>query len=298
MLLVAAAVALLDRRDFGAGLLPSRPGRATASRALGSPLGLAWRLQRGSLIGWAVGLLLLGAAYGSLGNSIEQYIADNPEVADFLPGGAADIVDSYLALTISISRPDRAAYGVTSALRARGEETSGRAEPVLATATSRWAWLASHLSVALVGSALVLLAAGFGEGLAYGLTVSDAGQIPRLMAVALVYLPAVWLIVGLAVLGFGWLPRAAAAVAWVGGRLLRGRRALRRLLRPARLAAERLPVRTHARGAVRERHGDAAARHRGDRRGAPRRRLRRLPPPRRRLLTVLRVATPTRHPAT
>jgi ABC-2 type transport system permease protein len=100
-------------------------------------------------------------------------------------------------------------------MRARGEESSGRAEPVLATATSRVAWLGGHLSVALAGSALVLLTIGFGEGLAYALTVDDPGQIPRLMAVSLVYVPAVWLVVAVAVLGFGWLPRAAAVVAWV-----------------------------------------------------------------------------------
>jgi ABC-2 type transport system permease protein len=215
VLLTAAAVALLDRRDFGAGVVAQRPGRATASRALGSPVGLAWRLQRASLIGWASGLFLLGAAYGSVGQSIEEYIADNPEVADYLPGGAADVLDSYLALTVMISALIAAAYGVTSALRVRAEETSGRAEPVLATATSRWAWLGSHLSVALVGTALVLVAAGVGEGLAYGLSVSDLGQVGRVAGVALVYLPAAWLVVGLAVLGIGWLPRAAAAVAWV-----------------------------------------------------------------------------------
>jgi ABC-2 type transport system permease protein len=39
IVLTAVAVALLDRRDFGAGLLPSRPGRATASRA--------WALRSG-----------------------------------------------------------------------------------------------------------------------------------------------------------------------------------------------------------------------------------------------------------
>ena len=100
-------------------------------------------------------------------------------------------------------------------MRARTEETSGRAEPVLATATSRAAWLASHLSVAVVGSALVLAAAGTGEGLAYALTVGDAGQIPRLLGVALGYLPAVLLVVAVAVLGIGWLPRGAAIVAWV-----------------------------------------------------------------------------------
>ena len=70
--------------------------------------------------------------------------------------------------------------------------------------------------VAAGGSAVVLVAAGFGEGLAYALTVSDAGQTPRLIGVALGYLPAVLLVVAVAVLGIGWAPRAAAAVAWAG----------------------------------------------------------------------------------
>jgi ABC-2 type transport system permease protein len=60
----------------------------------------------------------------------------------------------------------------------------------------------------------VLLAAGLGEGLAHGATISDLSQIPRLLGVALVYVPATWAIVAVAVLGFGWLPRAAAAVGW------------------------------------------------------------------------------------
>jgi ABC-2 type transport system permease protein len=212
-LLVAAAVALLDRRDFAAGLRPPRPGRATASPALGSPFGLAWRLQRGSVVGWAVGLFGLGAAYGSFADSFDDFVADYPELAEYL-GGAANVVNSGLALTMLMCALLAAAFGVVSAMRARAEETSGRAEPVLATATSRWAWLGSHLTVALVGSALVLVAAGLGHGLAYGMSISDAGQIPRLIGVALVYLPAVWLVVALAVAGFGWLPRIAAVVAW------------------------------------------------------------------------------------
>ncbi len=214
-LLAVAAVTLQHRRDFGAGLVPPRPGRASASPALRNAYGLVWRLQRSALAGWVAGLALLGVAYGSIGNSMEQYIQDNPEIAEFLPGGAADVVDAYLALTVGVSALIAAAYGVTSAIRMRTEETAGRAEPVLATATSRLTWLAAHLSVALAGSALALLAAGLGEGLAYGLTVSDAGQVPRLTGVASAYLPAVWLIVAVAVVAIGWLPRVSGPVAWV-----------------------------------------------------------------------------------
>jgi ABC-2 type transport system permease protein len=213
-LLVVAAVALLRRRDFGAGLVPPRPGRAEAAPSLRNAYALAWRLQRASLAGWAAGLALLGVAYGSIGNSIEQYIRDNPEVAEFLPGGAADIVDAYLALTVGVSTLIVAAYAVAGTLRIRTEETAGRAEPILATATSRLTWLAAHLSVILAGSAVVLLAFGLGEGIAYGLTVSDASQVPRMAGVALAYLPAVWLIVAVVVLALGWAPRPSAVLGW------------------------------------------------------------------------------------
>ncbi|GAA1737333.1 ABC transporter permease [Luedemannella helvata] len=213
--LVTLAMTLMERRDFGAGFIRTRPGPAAAARSLGSPLGLAWRLQRGSLIGWTIGLFVLGAAYGTFANSIEQFIVDNPEVGDFFPGGVETIVDSYLAFSVLFAALLATAYGVTSTLRARGEETAGRAEPLLATPTSRWSWLASHVGIAMVGTVVSLAAAGLGEGLTYAASIDDPGQIPRVMGIALIYVPAVWATVAVAVAGFGWLPRAAAAVAWV-----------------------------------------------------------------------------------
>ncbi len=55
-LAVAAAVTaylLFGVRDFGTGLWAARPGPDRADAVLSSPLGFAWRLQRGSVIGWA-----------------------------------------------------------------------------------------------------------------------------------------------------------------------------------------------------------------------------------------------------
>ena len=57
----AAAFVLRGRRDVGAGLIADRPGPATAAASLTGPFGLAWRLQRGSLLGWTVGLGLPGS---------------------------------------------------------------------------------------------------------------------------------------------------------------------------------------------------------------------------------------------
>ncbi|TQM32520.1 ABC transporter permease [Nocardia bhagyanarayanae] len=212
--LTAVAFLLLDRRDFGAGLFGYATGRPNASWALRSPLGLAWRLQRGSLAGWTVGVFALGAAYGSFADSIEDFLTDNPEIAAYLPGGATRAVDSYLSLTVSIIALLSAAFGITSVLRARGEETAGRAEPILAAPVSRAHWLTSHLAVAVVGGGFVLACGGFGVGLSYGLTIADAVQPLRMTGVALVYLPAVWSIVAIATVCCGWFPKAAVPLAW------------------------------------------------------------------------------------
>ncbi|MBF6176623.1 ABC transporter permease [Nocardia blacklockiae] len=212
--LATVAFAVLERRDFGAGLLAYGTGRSTASWALGTPLGLAWRLQRGSLFGWGIGTFVLGAAYGSFADSIDDYLADNPEIAQYLPGGAADAVDAYLALTITISALLASACGIASVLRARGEETAGRAESVLAAPVGRTAWLGSHVAVALVGSAAVLVAGGFGEALSHSLTTGDAAELLRVTGAALGYAPAVWVVVAVAVVAFGWLPTAAVPLSW------------------------------------------------------------------------------------
>jgi ABC-2 type transport system permease protein len=98
-------------------------------------------------------------------------------------------------------------------LRAHTEESAGRVEPLLATPTPRVAWLASHLGVALTGSALIMVAGGLGLGAVYGIVIGDAGQVPRLVGAALVHVPAVWVLVGLGCALYGLVPRFAVA-AW------------------------------------------------------------------------------------
>lgn len=193
--LVALAFALVGRRDLGAGLVQPRPGRAQAPAALGSPLGLAWRLQRGSVAAWATGIFLMSAAYGSMGDAVEELLKENPEAADWFEGaGAGQLVDAYFAAMTVMTALIVAGFAVASVLRLRGEESAGRIEPVLATPTSRWGLIGSHLSVALAGSAALLALAGLGLGGALALTVSDPSQLPRLAGASMAYLPAVWLV--------------------------------------------------------------------------------------------------------
>jgi len=214
--LVAGARALAARRDLGAGLVAPRPGPPVASSRLAGPVGLAFRLQRGSLIGWSLGLFFGGLSYGSLGQAIEDLVRDNPTLNDLLTaGGGANLTDSFFGTALAILALIGSGFAIQSAQRLRGEETAQLVEPVLAAAVSRRAWAAGHLTVALAGSLVVLGAAGLGAGLAFAVVSGDVAQVPRLLGAALVHTPAVWVLVGLTVALFGLAPRAVLA-AWVG----------------------------------------------------------------------------------
>jgi ABC-2 type transport system permease protein len=216
VVLVSAAVALSSRRDVGAGLLPPRPGPAEASPALDSPLALAWRLQRGMLLGWAVGFAVLGAVLGAATQGIGDLVTDSPELGDIFArmGGQEALIDAYLAASMVILGLIAAGYAIQAALRLRVEESSLRAEPVLATAVSRLQWATSHLVFAILGPAFALAVAGLATGLAHGLSAGDVGrELPRVFGGAMVQLPAVWVLGGIAVAAFGLMPRLAA-VSW------------------------------------------------------------------------------------
>lgn len=210
--LVRLAVELATRRDFGAGMVRPQPGPARAAPSLRSPLGLAVRLHRGAVLWWALGSLALGLVYGSLTQSIDELIGDNPSMEDVLAAaGHASLTDSYLATSLLITALLAAGPALQIVARLRSEEVDQRVEPLLATPTSRLAWAGSHLGVALGAGALTLLAGSGGLGAAYAVTGGGAHQLPRLVGAGLAYLPAVWLLTALAVAVFALRPRWTAA---------------------------------------------------------------------------------------
>ena len=215
---IAVAFALAGRRDLGAGLLPSRPGPPRAGRGLLDPLGLAWRLQRGVLAGWAAGLVLVGLAYGAVAPEVEDLVGESEGTRDIfeqLGGGARDLTDAYLTATLGITAVAVAAYTIQATLRLRGEESGGTLEPVLAGAVSRLRWLASHVAVAAAGTLVLLALAGAAVGLAYGLASGDtSGELPRFTGAALSQAPGALVLGGLAVAAFGLLPGRATVVSW------------------------------------------------------------------------------------
>lgn len=210
------ALLLLPRRDAGAGLLPDRLGPAGAGPVLSGPFGLAWRLHRGPLVGWTVGMAIAGGAFGAVALGIGDLLADNPQMRAVFErmGGSAVLIDAFLAQIAGMLGMVVALYGVQATVRMRAEESATRLEPVLATSVHRVRWAASHLLFGLAGSALALAAAGAATGLTHGLRVDDvSGTVATTVSATVAHVPAVWVVVGVAAVLYGWFPRHTGA-AW------------------------------------------------------------------------------------
>ncbi|MYU07505.1 ABC transporter permease [Streptomyces sp. SID8366] len=210
----ALASRLAGRRDLGMGFLPTRPGPAAGR--LGTAGALAWRLQRGAVLGWGLGFFVAGVVYGAVATGAADLVRDSDQAREIFQrmGGQPGLTNALPAALTGMLGLVAALYIVQSVLRLNGEESSGRAEPVLAGAVGRLRWAAGHLVIAFGGAALLMLLTGLGFAAGYG---KDTGP---LLAACLVQLPAIWVVGGIAVLLHGVLPRGAAAAWGVAGAVL------------------------------------------------------------------------------
>ncbi|RKN22588.1 anibiotic ABC transporter [Micromonospora musae] len=214
---VALAYALAQRRDLGAGLLAARRGPGRAATWLLSPAGLAWRLQRGTLLGWAIGVGVLGISMGVAADEFNAMIAENPAAAEAIAamGGGAELVDGYLAAMLGLYALAIGAYVVQALLRVRADEADGVLEAVLATAVSRGRWLGTQVAAALLGATVLLLLGGITTGIGYGLVDGDpVGKALALCGAAALRLPALLVVAGVVTALFGLLPRWSVALSW------------------------------------------------------------------------------------
>lgn len=214
VVLVACALSLFGRRDVGAGLWPSRPGPARAGARLQGSLGLAWRLQRGSIIGWTVGILLLGVSYGSIGDDVESLMGDSDFSKDLLQAGGVDLTAAFYAFAIVMIAIIASGFTISSALRPLGEEEDGRVETVLATGLPRTVWLLGHVTMTVLGSVAVLEAGGLGLGLGFAMVTGDGSAIGRYLVATLPYIAPMLLLGALARMLHGLLPQRGF-LAWI-----------------------------------------------------------------------------------
>ncbi|MGV8845987.1 ABC transporter permease [Tessaracoccus sp.] len=212
--LLVLAFALESSRDHGSGIRASSPGRPRAAPSLSSSWGLAWRLHRATVLAWGVAMVITALAIGPLGNQMMRLIEDNKVFSGIIirmGGGAQNIVDAFLIAMLGLLSMLIALMGTNVLARLHSEETAGRAEVMLATATPRASFAGSHLLVAMGASSLLTLLTG-------GLLFTAASETANWsswgdgVAAAAALIPGTILVIGLMMLAIGWAPRALPAV--------------------------------------------------------------------------------------
>jgi ABC-2 type transport system permease protein len=222
--LMALASALEGSRQYDDGVVPSS-GEHPNAHSIKSVFGLHLSLQRGQTIGWAVGLLLFGLAFGSMTKSLLDAAGGNELLQHVLAQQGTDGV--YTTLTQFLAAATTA-YVVSAVLRVYTDEESGLGEAVLAGAVSRWRWLLTAVAAAAAGSAVLMFFAGGGMGLGAGITIGDPQNIWRLTVAGLAFVPAMAAMAGVAALAvalrhpwIGWLAVTFVIISLYLGALLR-----------------------------------------------------------------------------
>lgn len=202
------ALRLQQTRDIGAGLIRQKPGKKEASRFLQTPIGLSLRLQRTPLIAWLIGMFLIGASYGSVLGDLEGFFAENEMMVELI--GAVEgvsMTEQFLSMLMVVMAVMGTIPALMSLLRIRGEEKKERTEHIIARPISRMKLLMTYLAIAIITSTVMLLTAVVGLA-ATGLALLDVEVFfSTLLQAMLAYLPAVWIMLGLATVLFGFAPK-------------------------------------------------------------------------------------------
>lgn len=221
-ILAVAALAfwLAGRRDFGAGLVAARSGRARATNWLNSPFALLARLQRTAIIAWSAGTFLLALSFGSISSSLDDFLESNPDLLEVF-GDSSDLATGYLSYVALYLVIAASAWAIISVSRLKAEELAGRGEPLLATAVSRVRLLSSTWILSVVSCLFILLVGGFGLGAGAAVDLGDASWVATGLQATLAHALIPVLFASVTALTYGWSTRVTFAVwAWFGAGVL------------------------------------------------------------------------------
>ena len=210
---VVGGYILQARRDLDASWMAARPGRAHATRWLSSTWGLGVRVQRATVIGWLLAVVVAAVVDGAYTQTVIDAGASLPDTMKQVLGDQG-MVAGYVSYISNFSVYLTIAFVVSSMQIMQRDEAHGRAEIVLSTPVRRTSWMGSHVAVAAAGLIVIMLLAGLAAGLAAAIVTGDWSTFGDLFLAHANLIPAVTLVLGVAAFLFGLIPRIMAAVSW------------------------------------------------------------------------------------
>ena len=206
--LLIGAQWLREHRDLNGGMMSARAGLAQGHAWLRGPEGLSFRVHRTMLGGWSLAVFAACVFFGAITPALNGMLKSigGKHLTANLGGSLMVAILSEFAVIVSC-------FGVIVIAHAAADEIAGRADLVLTAARSRARWFAAVGGLAAGGMAWLMTLAGLGMATGYGL--ANGPDPIRALEGALVWLPALLIICGLALTTMALRPSwAPAAWAW------------------------------------------------------------------------------------
>lgn len=195
-------------RDLGSGFIHAKPGKKYASPLLQSPLGLAFRLQRTGFISWGIGMLIMGISYGSVMGDLESFFEGNELLEQMLiQEEGYTLTEQFIPMLLLVMGILATVPAIMAMNKLISEEKKNHIEHILARAVSRSKLLGSYLLIAIVNGFVMLSLTAIGLWSAAEAVMEDGFDFGTIYAAALVYYPAMLVMIGVSVFLIGFLPK-------------------------------------------------------------------------------------------
>jgi len=212
ILILGMAFILNQTRDLGEGLLSAKPGRKNASRFLKSPFGLSVRLTKNGIIGWGIGLYILGISYGSV--DLDAFLETSDYFMKLLTiTEGTSLTLQFITMVLSVMAIISAVPTLLTLLKVRSEEKKGRNEQIIARNISKPRLLGGYFILSVISSFLMLflIIFGFWTGSTF-LVEGNTTSFLTYLNSGMIYLPAIWITIGMTILLISYLPRYTGLV--------------------------------------------------------------------------------------
>ena len=214
-LTVGSTVYLAGARDLDASTIPDRAPTRVHVRLLNGTTGLALRLSRAVLLGWAVAIALTGLMMGMVAKSAGQALSESASFRRMMAdlGSHGSGAETYLGVAFLVIALLLAMVAAQQVGAVRDEEASGRLDNLLARPVGRSWWLTSRWAIAAVALVVGGLLAGISTWSGAASQGAEVGLAQSIGAGINVVSPALFLL-GLGLLVVGVRPRLATGVVY------------------------------------------------------------------------------------
>ncbi len=192
------ALNLQNRRDISGSLFSEKERPHHASRFYSSTLGFVAKNAQGQLTIWGLGLLIMGATYGSIFGDIDKFVKTNATIkAMFVENPKFNLAEQFMG-TILMVLVVLATVPVISLIgRLAKDERLGRLD-LLLLKTSRTKLLLSTWGVAVLVGMIVAELGGLGLYLAAASVMTRPIALITVLTATTAYLPTLFIFASLA----------------------------------------------------------------------------------------------------